>query len=276
MKNYSDILFPYAYNILGSSEDAKDIVQDMLTKYLSLDKDHIENEIGYLTKSVINQSINAKKKKKTISAEVIWLPEPISTEKADDYIHKEEILSYSMLTLLEKLTAKERAVFILKESYDYSHQEVAETLGCTMENSRKILSRAKNKLKSSRVASKKTYQADTAPLKQYIEVMKSGDITALEKLLSKDILLAADGGEHVKVVRAVTNGIRDVSKLSLYVYKAFLTGLEIRISSINHQPAILYYQNGDLYNCQVFEMEDMKIRSIYSIVDPQKLKSLFR
>lgn len=275
MKNYNDILFPYAYNILGSSEDAKDTVQDVLVKYLSIDKRHIENEIGFLIKSVINQSINVKKKKKPVPADRVWLPEPISTEKADDNINKEEILSYSMLTLLEKLSATERAVFILKESFDYSHKDIAETIGCTIENSRKLLSRAKSKLNTTRNTSDKAYQKDPSQLRHYIEAMKSGDVTTLEKLLAKDIQLAADGGDDVKVVKALTTGITDVSKLLLYVFRVFLTGLEMRISSINHQPAILYYQNKVLYNCQVFEIKKMKIRSIYSIVDPQKLKSLF-
>lgn len=274
LKNYHNILFPYAYNILGSSEDAKDTVQDVLIKHHLIDKSHIENETGFLIKSVINQSINEKKKKKTVSADSIWLPEPISTEKADDNINKEEILSYSMLTLLEKLSAKERAVFILKESFDYSHKEIAETIGLSIENSRKLLSRAKNKLHTSNT-SNKVYQQDTSQLRHYIEVMRSGDVATLEKLLSKDILLAADGGDDVRVVRALTTGITNVSKLLLYVFKAFLAGLEIRISSINHQPAILYYQNKVLYNCQVFEFEEMKISRIYSIVDPQKLRSLF-
>ena len=275
MKNYNDILFPYAYNILGSSEDAKDTVQDVLIKYLSIDKRHIRNEIGFLIKSVINQSINVKKKKKTISTDSIWLPEPISTEKADNTINKEEILSYSMLTLLEKLSAKERAVFVLKESFDYSHKEIAETMGFTIENSRKLLSRAKNKLNTTRNTGHRIYHQNTTQLQNYIEAMKSGDVTTLEKLLSKDILLAADGGDDVKVVQALTTGVTDVSNLLLYVFRAFLSGLEIRISAINHQPAILYYQNEVLHNCQVFELDKMKIRSIYSIVDPQKLKSLF-
>jgi len=275
LKNYNDILFPYAYNILGSVEDAKDTVQDILIKYLSIDKIHIENEIGFLVKSVINQSINVKKNKKTIAADSIWLPEPISTEKADDNINKEEILSYSMLTLLEKLTAKERAVFILKESFDYSHNEIADTIGFTIENSRKLLSRAKKKLNTTRNTSIQVNQKDASQLKYYIDAMKSGDVTALEKLLAQDILLAADGGDNVKIVRALTTGIENVSKLSLYVFRAFLSGLEIKISAINHQPAILYYQNNVLYNCQVFEIENKKIRSIYSIVDPQKLKSFF-
>ena len=275
MKNYHDLLFPYAYNILGSSEDAKDTIQDILIKYLSIDKDHIENEIGFLIKSVINQSINVKKKKKTVSTASIWLPEPVSTENADININKEEILSYSILVLLEKLSAKERAVFILKEAFDYSHKEIAETIGFKLENSRKLLSRAKTKLANYRTAKNKSPLKDKSHLKSYIQVMKNGDITALEKLLSKDILLAADGGENIKVVKKLTTGITNASKLLLYVYNAFLNGLEFRISYVNHQPAILYFQNGVLVNCQVFEMEKMKIRSIYSIVDPKKLKSLF-
>lgn len=275
MKNYHNILFPYAYNILGSSDDARDIIQDILVKYLSIDKNHIQNEIGYLTKSVINQSINLKKKKKTISTESIWLPEPVSTENADKNIHQEEILSYSILVLLEKLSAKERAVFILKEAFNYSHKEIADTIDFTTENSRKLLSRAKTKLNKFNHFQNNSHQIDNSYLKNYIQIMKNGDLEALEKLLSKDILLAADGGEKVKVVRETTTGITNASKLIVYVYKAFLAGLNIKVSYINHQPALLYYQNEKLFNCQVFELEQMKIKSIYSIVDPEKLNSLF-
>ncbi|GAA4238539.1 RNA polymerase sigma-70 factor [Postechiella marina] len=274
MKNYHDILFPFAYNILGSSEDAKDTIQDILVKYLIIDKEHIKNEIGYLIKSVINQSINVKKKKKAIVTDSIWLPEPLSTENADDNINYNEVLSYSMLTLLEKLTAKERAVFILKVAFDYSHKEIAETIGFTIENSRKLLSRAKIKLNNSKTKNNSIPKNETQKLKQYIEAMQNGNLSALEKLLSKDILLAADGGKNIKVVRELTSGITNTSKLLLYVYKAFLTGLEIKHAIINHQPAILFYQNEVLKNCQIFEIEKNKIVNIYSIVDPNKLKSL--
>lgn len=275
MKNYHDILFPYAYNILGSSEDAKDTIQDILIKYISIDKEHIENEIGYLIKSVINQSINLKKKKSNKTSNNIWLPEPVSTENADDNIKKEEILSYSILVLLEKLSAKERAVFVLKEAYGYSHKEIAKTIGFTIGNSRKLLSRAKIKLNNFRTISNKVHQKNTSLLNHYIDVMKNDDVAALEKLLSKDILLTADGGENIKVVRELTTGIANTSKLLIYVYRAFLTGFKIRIAYINHQSAILFYQNEILYNCQVFELEKMRIRSVYSIVDPKKLKSFF-
>jgi RNA polymerase sigma-70 factor (ECF subfamily) len=274
LKNYHDILFPFAYNILGSSEDAKDTIQDILIKYLIIDKKHIENEIGYLIKSVINQSINVKKKKNKTTNNNVWLPEPISTENTDDIIHKSEILSYSILTLLEKLTAKERAVFILKEAFEYSHKEIAQTIGFTIENSRKLLSRAKTKLNTSKTKNNNSQKNEIQKLKQYIETIQNGDITALEKLLSKEIQLAADGGKDIKVVRELTTGITSTSKLLLYVYRAFLTGLNTKITFVNHQPAILFYLKNVLTNCQIFEIEKNEIKNIYSIVDPNKLKSI--
>ncbi|UOB16820.1 sigma-70 family RNA polymerase sigma factor [Abyssalbus ytuae] len=275
MKNYHTKLFPYAYNILGSSEDAKDVIQDVLMNYSLINNREIENETGYLIKSVINQSINLKKRRSKISANSLWLPEPYSTESADDNLNKEDILTYSMLVLLENLTAKERAVFILKEAFNYSHKEIAETVNFSIENCRKLLSRAKSKLSEHKTANSIPHPQHTSFLENYIEIIKKGDMDSLEKLLAEDILLAADGGENIKVVRELTTGTRNVSKLILYVYKAFLNGLSFKVKIINHQPAILFYKEDVLYNCQVFELDGMKIKSIYSVVDPKKLASPF-
>ena len=148
MKDYQKTLFPYAYNILGSSEDAKDAIQDVMTKYISAPKEEIENEVGYLIRGVINQSINIKSRNKKITTVKAWLPEPIATENADRDINRNEIISYSMLVLLEYLNPKERAAFILKEAFDYSHEEIANTLSISIENSRKLLSRGKTRLET--------------------------------------------------------------------------------------------------------------------------------
>ncbi|WP_303319058.1 sigma-70 family RNA polymerase sigma factor [Flavivirga abyssicola] len=273
MKNYQNILFPYAYNILGSVEDAKDAIQDVLTKHLSIDKDHIENDIGYLIKSVINQSINIKKRHSKIVSNRLWLPEPLSTETADNNIDREEIISYSLLVLLEKLTARERAVFILKEAFDYSHKDISKNINITIENSRKLLSRGKTKLANYQT----TTLSHSAPLpsymESYIKTIKNGDVKRLEKMLSEDISLHADGGEHIKVVRELTIGKSASLKLLFYVYKTYLELLSIKITQINHQPALLFYNEDSLINCQVFDFENNKIKSIFSIVDPNKIKN---
>lgn len=274
MKNYQEKLFPYAYNILGTVDNAKDVVQEVIYKHITYNNKEIKNEIGYLIKSVINTAINLKKSNQRFKNTGMWLPEPIATETSDNGIDSNEIISYSMLVLLEKLSAKERAVFILKNGFDYSHKEISEVIDSTIENSRKLLSRAKTKIVHTKTSNNKPALQNILPIENYIQVIKDGDVTALEKLLSKDILLAADGGKNIKVVRELTKGITATSKLLIYVYRAFLTGLKFKIRCVNHQPAILFYQDNLLYNCQVFELEKMKIKSIYSIVDPKKLKSL--
>jgi RNA polymerase sigma factor (sigma-70 family) len=263
--NYQRRLFPYAYNILGSAEDAKDAIQDVLTKHISSPKHSIENEIGYLIKSVINQSINIKRRNQKIVGYRMWLPEPIATENADTNINREEIIAYSLLVLLEKLDPKERAVFILKEAFDYSHHEIADVLSFSIENSRKILSRAKSSLEG--VVKFKPISSDGSGLLQkYISVIKDGNVNALEKLLSEDISVKTDGGGKIAVFSELTVGTKAVISHIIYVYNAHQKSLSVKVSIVNHQPALVFYNDSKLVSCQVFELEknNAKIRNIYS------------
>lgn len=274
IKDYQKRLFPYAYNILGSYDDAKDAVQDVITRYYSADKPNIDSPVNYLIRSVINQSINIKKRGNKTTIIGISLPEPVSTEGADKNISRKEIISYSLLVLLDSINAKERAVFILKEAFDYSHEEIGDTLQISTEGSRKLLSRAKIKLEAVRKTNVKRSFANTLPLENYVNAIKNGDIKHLETLLVKDIAVMVDGGA-MSIVSAFESGIRDVIQLMTYVYTTYQTKTEIKISSVNHQPALLFYQDGLLINCQVFEFEEdtALIAGIYSIVDPEKLKN---
>lgn len=272
--NYLAKLFPYAYNILGSAADAMDAVQDVMTKYVSVPRSEMDNETGYLVKGVINQSINIKKRNKRSAGDALWLPEPIATENADQTINRNEIISYSMLVLLEYLDPKERAVFILKEAFDYSHEEIAGILSFSVENSRKILSRAKNTLKGRQENFKPSSARNTEILRDYIETIRNGDTKALEEILAKDISVKTDGGANIKIVGELVVGQQPVIDLMLYVYKNYQQSLSIKISVVNHQPALLFYNDDLLVNCQVFDFENDSVKGIYSIVDPEKLKNI--
>src|SRR3984957_9369549 len=190
LKDYSTLLFPYAYNILGSVEDARDAVQDVLYKRLSGGQKEVDNEKAYLIKAVINQSINIKEKNKKIRYGDEWLPEPIATEETDKGIRLNDIAAYSLLILLEKLNPKERAVFILKEGFDYSHEDIAEVLSATVENSRQLLSRAKRKLEADKQIGPPE-KAQQVLLVKFLEAVKDKDIHSLEQLLTEDIAYAA-------------------------------------------------------------------------------------
>jgi RNA polymerase sigma-70 factor (ECF subfamily) len=267
------LLITYAYNITGSYEDAKDIVQDAYLNFMNVE-DTIENKKAYLIRSVINLSINFKNRQKKLLFEYpgAWLPEPVATEKADAEINSKETLSYSLMVLLEKLSAKQRAVFILKEAFNYDHEEIAEVLGMTVENSRKILSRAKEQLRSGdTVVSKKI---SSAYVDNYINVIHNTDMEALEKLLNEDIVLVSDGGGKVPASLKPVEGKQHVMKFLLGVYNKFYRTQRIEKTFINHQPALLYFIDDELTNCQVFALNDSKIENIYFIRNPDKLKLL--
>ena len=181
-----------------------------------------------------------------------------------------------MMVLLEYLKPKERVVFILKEAFDYSHEEIAATLSLSVENSRKILSRAKNELKNTDENFKTSSPGNFVFLQDYINIIKNGDTKALEEMLSNEIAVKTDGGGSVKIVSELVVGLKPVAGLMLYVYNTYQKLLSIKYSTINHQPALLFYKDNILVNCQVFEIEsdNSKIKGIYSIVDPEKLKNI--
>jgi RNA polymerase sigma factor (sigma-70 family) len=277
MKNYQDILFPYAYNILGSAEDARDAIQDVLYNYVSVKKDEVDNEKSYLIRSVVNQSINIRNKRKKISYGDVWLPEPVATEGADTNINLKDIVSYSLLVLLEQLNPKERAVFILKEAFNYSHEEIAEVLSGTVEHSRKLLSRAKAKLDPGQQPLKSSKKGSRAPeiLEKYVSAIRGRDTRALENVLSQDIAFFADGGDKINVVKKMATGQNDVAALLTFVFEKYQSTYTIVPTEINYQPALLYYRNDKLVTCQIFGISaDDKIFQINSVLDPEKLKNI--
>ncbi|RAJ76553.1 RNA polymerase sigma-70 factor (ECF subfamily) [Chitinophaga dinghuensis] len=279
MTQYYQLLFPYAYNILGSAEDARDTVQEVLSKYYTSERAGIQDEKNYLIRSVINLAINYKNRNKRISRQPAeWLPEPIATDDtADKNVYLKDILSYSLMVLMERLPAIERAVFILKESFDYTHSDIAEVLSISEEYSRKLLSRAKTRLfKPEAAVRSKTQEADTKSLlMDYMDTIRRGDVARLEKMLSAEVALMVDGGGKINVVTKIAHGASEVARVLALVFDKYLQYADAAFHWINHQPALLFSKDGKLYSCLVFELgPDHSIQSINSVVDPDKLSLL--
>ncbi|NQD70076.1 sigma-70 family RNA polymerase sigma factor [Sphingobacterium shayense] len=268
-------LFPYAYNILGSVEDSEDILQNVIIK--SLQKSGIENETAYLIRAVINESINFKKRRDRIIKKDVWLPEPYATNEGEGNLESKEILQYSMLVLLERLNINERAVFLLKEAFGYTHQEISTALSMSDQNTRQLLSRAKKKLKERQFYPIHASSQHAGYLEKYITTIRQGDVKTLETMLAGEIQVLADGGADIHVVAQTTTGIAATIELLLYVYNHYQKDFEIIITQVNHQPALLFYSGTKLINCQVFETNSKgKITQIFSVIDPLKLAKIER
>lgn len=276
-------LFPYAYNILGTVEDSRDVIQGVLlvmlgkgiTNFSKIDNEHK----NYLIKSVINAAITLKEKQqRVVSDENVWLPEPVATNnQPGDELEMQEVLSYSLLVLMEKLNAKERAVFILSESFDYSHNEIAEVLGISPEHSRKLLSRAKQALfKPSETKISQPSQRDKEILQQLLQAIRERDIDRLQNLVTTDIQYYGDGGGKIPLAATYMAGAENVIALQILAYHKFLTRARIEYVTINHQPALVTYVGKYLTGCQVFDLHPVtgKVMQISVMLDPKKLKSL--
>lgn len=271
------MLTSYAYNILGSYEDAKDVVQDVMLEMINRSAgSNIQNEKAYLTRSVINRAINARNKLQKMQSGYPgnWLPEPVATETADAEVNQKDILSYSLMVLLEKLDAKQRAVFILKEAFSYEHEEIAEVLDISVENSRKILSRAKAALQNERFNEVVTNQGDY--LNKYMNVIRSRDVKKLEQLLTNDVMVVSDGGGKVAAALNPLVGIESASLFLAGIYNKFYFDREPVHGWVNHHPALFYYENEQLVTCMIFELRDDLIYRVYIMRNPDKLAGLIR
>ena len=204
-----------------------------------------------------------------------WLPSPVVTEEniyrsAD----REKILHYSLLVLLERLNAKERAVFILKETFDFEHEEIADILEIKPDHSRQLLKRAKEKISPSAGKRVQTKPRDGQFLQDLVEAISTSDVARTKRLLSNDVQCVSDGGK-VKAARNVLTGQDRVSKFLKAIYgKYYPEGAAWKIVEINFHPAILFTLDNKVFRCIVFELKEEVIQKIFIVVNPDKLQQL--
>ncbi|WP_129714729.1 sigma-70 family RNA polymerase sigma factor [Pedobacter sp. SYP-B3415] len=265
------VLIRYAYGICGSVAEAEDVVQDLFLYLLDRDLTGVDDLRAYLIRSVINRAIDRKKAliKRVESYPGTWLPEPFADDTADRRLLSKEKFSYALMVLLEHLDPRQRAVFILKEAFSYSHEEIAAVLDCNAALSRQLLSRARKQLAS--VQREDERMASGTFLSRYLDVMQSGNTAALEKLLLEDIIVISDGGGKAAAALNPVIGVARVTALLFGIYKKFALHCELRTSFVNGSPALLYLSEGQLIKCQILTIEAGRISRIYIIRNPDKL-----
>ncbi len=208
-----------------------------------------------------------------------WLPEPILTSQQDemaDAAVQTESLSFAFLVMLEKLSPLERAVFLLREAFDYDYPEIAEMLGKSEANCRQILHRAHQHLEQQRprfTASREQQERITA---QFWQASVNGDMQGLLKLLTDDVVFTADSGG--KAPAGIKAGLRPilgrdkVSRGMLANLRTMSGTWQVHIEEVNGQPAIIGYLDGHLCGVILLDIEGEHIRHIYTVLNPDKLR----
>ena len=279
---YKPLLFSIGYHMLGSVEDSEDLVQDTFVAFHQLSKtsnEELNNIKAFLCKVMTNRCLDLLKSSRKKREVYIgpWLPEPILQLKFEG-IHEDpaekvildETISYALLVLLEQLNPVERAVFLLREVFEFEYKNIAEILSKTEMNCRKIFSRVKDKIQADHQNTKTNIEEDFLLAKRFIEAVGTGNLEVLISLLTDDIVLISDGGGKVKAA------IRPISNKNHVI--AFLTGLakkeagsgEVKLVMINGQIGILVDGKEPTIIC--FERTGDCYKRIYLVRNPDKIR----
>lgn len=275
---YRQLLFSIAYRMLGSATDAEDIVQDAFVRWMQGNSEEVQSPKSYLSAVVTRLCIDQLRSAR-VQREVYvgpWLPEPISTnlhQTGSGSAMQEESLSYAFLVLLENLGPLERAVFLLHEVFEYEYAEIATIVERSEANCRQILHRAHQHLEQRRSRFEVPYEDQERITNQFLRASVSGDMQELLNLLTEDIVFTGDGGGKVRVAHNV-RGRDKVARGTQTGLRPLLPYLVTRIQELNGQPAIVAYRDGRPYGVMLFEVEGKRIRRIYTVVNPDKLRGI--
>jgi RNA polymerase sigma factor (sigma-70 family) len=275
---YQSLLFPFAYNITGDFLASEDIVQEVLNKHIMEQNDEIRNPRHYLIRSVVNKAINQKQLLRTRMEKYPghWLPSPVITaDSTYSEADRDKIIHYSLMVLIEQLDPKERAVFILKETFEFTHEEIAEVLKIKTESSRQLLKRSKEKIREPGRTPHPLDDRSRTLLSNLADAIRSTDIEEAKALLSTDVECVSDGGPAISASRNILIGQDRVSKLLKAIYgKYFPEGTQVEICEINHRPGIVFSLGGNVFRVIVFEIAGDVIEKIYIILNPDKVQNL--
>ena len=270
-------LFAIAYRMLGSVADAEDIVQEAFLRYHATDVEP-KSPKAYLatitTRLAVDQLRSARTKREAYPGE--WLPEPLAEEDAAQHAEMADSLSLAFLHLLEKLSPVERAVFLLREVFDYPHEDVARIVGKSPANSRQILARAHAHMDEGRRRFEVSRAEREEVARRFIEAWETGDTDALVAVLAPDATLYGDGGGKAPAIRQQLVGALRIAKALIGWRPMVLErGITHQVATVNGEPGVVYYwADGSVAGVQEFEIADGLVVAVRAVLNPDKLAHL--
>ncbi len=268
-------LFSLAYRLLGSPADAEDVVQETWLRWHGADRDGIHDPEAWLVTAATRLGLDRLRAAKRTRTDYIgpWLPEPLSVDTAPDPAEAEEIageVSLAFLALLERLGPEERAVFLLKDAFDYDYAAIGEWLGHSEANCRQMVHRARERLRAGRPRFVVPRERHQHLLQRFMEASQRGDRAAITALLADDARLVSDGGGKVTAALRPLLGAERIARLywALFQRKAVVPA---QLGWVNGEPAILRYIDGRLHSLTLAVCDGERITELLTLMNPDKL-----
>lgn len=268
-----------AYRMVGTMDDAEDIVQDAYLRWERADTSAIEKPSAWLAKTVSRLSLDfmrsARKRREIYIGP--WLPQPVVETgfEPDDPVEREEDISYALMLVLEELTPKERAAFLLREVFDFDYADLAEALGETQANCRQLVSRARKRLEADRDILATPPRTEQKTLIAFARAVRAADASRLLDLLREDAVLMGDGGGKALTARNPIYGADRISRFYLGVVKKIESDRTFTLANVNGHPGIVSRTNGTIdMVLSLVVGHDGRITRILHMNNPDKLMRL--
>lgn len=275
-EEHRPLLFHIAYRMLGTASDAEDVVQEAWLRWQRSDAADVRAPRAYLAQVVTRLAIDRLRELRRSREDYVgpWLPEPLVTEPGADAVAvRAETLRMGLLVLLERLGPVERAVFVLREAFDYDYAEIARIVGKTEPACRQILARARRHLAVDEP--RFTDHADNDRVAtQFLFAMASGDVSEVERLLAADAVLVTDSGGKVQAARNPIHGPSRIGRFLAGLLRKAPADVHGRPVRVNGAPGAILFVGSHLYGALSVEAAGGQVRAVDSVRNPEKLTRL--
>jgi RNA polymerase sigma factor (sigma-70 family) len=278
-----------AYRMLGSAGDAEDAVQDTFLRWQAADREHVETPEAWLTRVItnlcLNQLTSARARRETYVGQ--WLPEPLLTGDRmlgpAETAEQRDSVSIAVLTLMERLTPNERAVYVLREAFGYPHAEIAAFLDLTEPNCQQIHRRARQHMAAGRARTETDVASARRIAEQFLAAALSGEVEPLVRMLTGDAVGVADGGGEVPARTTPVIGGLQLARLLRGILRPgaidrFLPSgdLSLHAAVVNGGPALVGLAGDQVVGVICIEVTEDGIAALNIQGSPSKLKRITR
>jgi RNA polymerase sigma-70 factor (ECF subfamily) len=273
------LLFTVAYEMLGSTADAEDVLQESWLRWSARnakdDQEEVRDPRAYLVRIVTRQSLNRLRTLQRQRESYVgpWLPEPlVTTPDVLEDVELAESVSFAMLLVLETLSPLERAAFVLREVFGFEYAEIAEATDRSQAAVRQLVARARNHVQARRPRFEPPAEVEEITAR-FLLAAQSGEIQQLLDVLAPDVVLLSDGGGKKQAALRPLHGADNVARWLLGVVRRTPV-VETRWTVANGQVAVLLYTEGELDTIGTVHTKDGKVTEIYLVRNPDKLTGI--
>ncbi|PSL02452.1 RNA polymerase sigma-70 factor (ECF subfamily) [Haloactinopolyspora alba] len=275
------LMFSIAYRMLGSVTEAEDVVQEAFLRMhrAAADGTDPDNAEAYATTVTTRLAIDALRSARRRREAYIgsWLPEPwlTSGDEPAERAERTDTLSTALLVVLETLSPVERAVFLLREVFEYGYAEIAAIVDRTEPMCRQSMARAQQHLDRRRPRFDPSREQRDRLAGEFVAACGSGDVEALKALLAEDVVFHGDGGGRAPAVRHPVSGALQVARfVAGLARQAARANLELSTAHVNGQPGLITSAGDGVLGVMSMVIVDGRIRSLHNVINPDKLQHL--